>query len=48
MNIFTQLFCLKKVCEKVWFKEYYLVKQSLCELEAKKKKKNNLEAELLV
>ena len=29
------LFCLEKVCEKICFKKYYLVEQSLCELEAK-------------
>jgi len=28
------LLCLEKVCEKICFKEYCFVKQSLCELEA--------------
>jgi len=33
MAVSTQLTCLKKVCEKIYSKEYYLVEQSLCKLE---------------
>ena len=40
---YTQLFCLKKICTKVRSKEYYLVKQGLRKLEAKKKKESKVE-----
>jgi len=36
MTTSAHLLCLEKVCEKIYFKEYYLVEQSLCELEAEK------------
>ena len=48
MNASARLLYLKKVCKKVWLKEYRLVKQGLRELEADKQKElNSLKAELL-
>ena len=38
MAAYTQLFRLKKVCKKVQSKKYYLVKQGMAELKAKKRK----------
>ena len=32
------LLCLEKVCKKIYFKEYCLVEQSLCELKAEEAK----------
>ena len=32
MITFTHLLCLEKVCKKIYFKEYCLVKQNLCKL----------------
>jgi hypothetical protein len=38
---FAWLICLKKVCEKVQSKEYYLVEQGLRKLEAEEQKELN-------
>ena len=43
MSTFTQLIYLKKVCDKVQSKKYYLIKQSLCKLKVNKKKKFKIE-----
>ena len=43
LTAYTWLTCLKKVCAKVWSKEYYLVEQGLCKLKADKKKKSATE-----
>ena len=43
MSASTQLIRLKKVCNKVHFKEYCLIKQGLCELKVNKKKKSKVE-----
>ena len=44
LNAFTQLLHLKKVCEKVQSKKYYLVEQGLCKLKTDKKKEFKVES----
>jgi hypothetical protein len=41
LNAFAQLLHLKKVCKKVQFKKFHLVKQGLYKLKADKQKESN-------
>ena len=38
MSTFTYLLHFKKLCEKIYSKEYHFMEQSLCELKAKEAK----------
>ena len=48
MSTSTQLIHLKKVCNKVHSKEYYLIEQSLYKLKVNKKKKSKVEIAYIV
>jgi hypothetical protein len=44
----AQLICLKKVYNKVYYKEYYLIEQGLYKLKVNKKKKFKIEMAYIV